>query len=353
MSTRSVFESAAKPVSVAECSDERGWDNYVSRNPFASIYHDYKWKSVIERSFGHRGHYLSCSRDGSITGVLPLIEMKSWLFGKFLVSVPYFNYGGVLADDASTREALIRKASELAKQLGSRHIELRQGLQTSLELAEVSAKVAMIVPLPEDKAQYSKSLSSRLRNKIRHAEKHGLECRWGGRELLDDFYSVFAVNMRDLGTPVYPKSWFENVLGSMGDQARILSIWDGNTPVAATVIFQFRDTVELPWIASTPEARKHYSTALLYWTAITWAMEQGFRKVDLGRCTKDGGTYQFKQQWACDEAPLHWYYWLAPGLPVPHIRPDNPKYRLAINTWKKLPLSVANTLGPRIVRFIP
>jgi len=351
LSTR--FASEATRVTVSECSDALAWDAYVNRDAGATIYHQYRWKAVIEKSFGHRGHYLACERGGAITGVLPLVEMKSWLFGKFLISVPYFNYGGVLADDELSREALIEKASALAKTLGCRHIELRQGARISLNLPEVSAKVAMIVPLPSDKAQYSKALSSRLRNKIRHAEKHGLECRWGGREVLNDFYSVFAVNMRDLGTPVYPKSWFENVLESMGDQARILSVWDGKTPVAATVIFQFRDTVELPWIASTPEARKHYSTALLYWTAITWAIEQGFRRVDLGRCTKDGGTYQFKQQWACEEIPLHWYYWLAPGIPIPHIRPDNPKYRLAINIWKKLPLSVANTFGPKIVRFIP
>lgn len=344
---------AATKAIVSECSGELAWDDYVSRNPAATIYHQYRWKTVIERSFGHRGHYLACQRDGAIRGVLPLVEMKSWLFGKFLVSVPYFNYGGVLADDELSRDALIKKASELAQEVGSRHLELRQGAQIAMNLPDVSAKVAMIVPLPSDKAQYSKMLSSRLRNKIRHAEKHGLECRWGGRELLDSFYSVFAINMRDLGTPVYPRHWFENVLLSMGDQARILSIWEGNAPVAATVLFQFRDTVELPWIASTPEARKHYSTALLYWTAITWAIELGFRKVDLGRCTKDGGTYQFKQQWACEEIPLHWYYWLAPGVAIPQIRPDNPKYRLAINAWKKLPLSVANTIGPKIVRFIP
>lgn len=343
----------AAKATVSECSGELAWDDYVSRNPAATIYHQYRWKTVIERSFGHRGHYLACERDGAITGVLPLVEMKSWFFGKFLVSVPYFNYGGVLADDELSRDALIKKASELAHELGSRHVELRQGEQIAINLPEVSAKVAMVVPLPSDRAQYSKMLSSRLRNKIRHAEKHGLECRWGGRELLDNFYSVFAINMRDLGTPVYPKHWFENVLQSMGAQARILSIWEGNAPVAATVLFQFRDTVELPWIASTPEARKHYSTALLYWTAITWAIEQGFRKVDLGRCTKDGGTYQFKQQWACEEIPLHWYYWLAPGVAIPQIRPDNPKYRLAISAWKKLPLSVANTIGPKIVRFIP
>ena len=133
----------------------------------------------------------------------------------------------------------------------------------------------------------------------------------------------------------------------------MLTLWDGGDPVAGTVITTFRDAVELPWIASLPEERKHYSTVLLYWTALEWAVENGFRSVDLGRCTPGGGTYQFKRQWECEERPLRWYYWLAPGVPLPNLRPDNPRYRLAIRVWQKLPLGVANWLGPRIVRSIP
>ncbi len=130
-------------------------------------------------------------------------------------------------------------------------------------------------------------------------------------------------------------------------------IRDGKEPIAATFITTYRDRVELPWIASTPEGRKKYSSVLLYWTALEWAMQNGFRRVDLGRCTPGGGTHRFKAQWNCEEIPLPWCYWLKPGESLPQMRPDNPRFRIAVETWKRLPLGVANLIGPHIVRAIP
>ena len=139
----------------------------------------------------------------------------------------------------------------------------------------------------------------------------------------------------------------------LASDARILTLFDEGNPVATTLITNFRELVELPWIASAPEARKQYSTVLLYWTALEWAISQGYSRVDLGRCTPGGGVYEFKRQWQCEEVPLHWYYWLAPGVRTPELRPSNPRFRLAVRVWQKLPLGVANWLGPRIVRSIP
>jgi len=259
----------------------------------------------------------------------------------------------VLASSEDAGVALLQRAEEIARTSGVEHIELRQGVPRAHPWQDAAAKVAMVVLLPANEEELWSGLSSRLRNKIRHARKEGFESRWGGSELIEDFYRVFAANMRNLGTPVYPRAWFENVARAVGPEGRILFLTSAGRPVAATFLVTFRDRVELPWIASTPAARGDYSTVLLYWEALAWALRNGYRSVDLGRCSPGSGTHRFKQQWKPEERPLHWYYWLAEGRPLPHLRPDNPKYRLAISVWKRLPLAVANRLGPRIVRFIP
>jgi hypothetical protein len=152
---------------------------------------------------------------------------------------------------------------------------------------------------------------------------------------------------------VYPRQWFENQCRTLPGNIRLLTLWDGKTPVAGAFLTSYRKTLELPWSASLPESRKKYSQVLLYWTFLEKAIEEGYELMDLGRCTQGGGTYEFKRHWNCVERPLHWYYWLAPGKSIPHFRPDNTKYRLAVEFWKRLPLLVANGLGPRVVRSIP
>ncbi len=343
----------ATALRVEPWTDAASWDAYVQQAAGASNYHQWGWKAVVEETFGHRTHYLAATANGAIRGVLPLVEMKSVLFGHFLISMPFFNYGGVLADTRDAQDALLAKAAETAGNSGARHIELRQGnaLESAWQLS--TAKVAMVVPVNKPPAEIMAKLSSRLRNKIRHSQKHGLEVKWGGAEAVEDFYPVFAENMRNLGTPVYSKSLFLNVCRHFPEQTKIMTVWDDHTPVAATLVTAFRKFVELPWIASTEAARKHYSTYLLYWTALEWASQNGYEAVDLGRCTPGGGTHQFKQQWNAQEVPLHWYYWMAAGVPMPHLRPDNPKYRLAINVWQRLPLWLVNRIGPPIVRSIP
>lgn len=340
-------------MQVELCRDAGTWDAFVRLAPAACTYHQWCWRQVIEETYGHEAHYFAARREQALEGILPLVAIKSRLFGHFLVSLPFVNYGGVLAAGPEASSALLARAAELAGELGVRHVELRQGAAAEFAWPSVAPKVAMVVPLPKTAEELWNKLSSRLRNKIRNARKHGFTIRWGGAELVDDFYKIFAVNMRNLGTPVYPRTWFENVFRYVGDCCRILILRDGAEPVAGTVVTTFREFVEMPWIASLPEERKHYSTVLLYWTALEWAVENGYRSVDLGRCTPGGGTYQFKRQWECEERPLHWYYWLAPGAPLPQLRPDNPRFRMAIRAWRRLPLRVANWLGPRIVRSIP
>lgn len=337
---------------VESCTESSRWDAYVAASKHATNAHGFVWKQVIEDTYAHSTHYLMASADGRVQGVLPLVWIRSRVFGSFLVSVPYLSFGGVVADSREARDALLSHAVEMAAELRARHIELRQGDLTEPPWRQVTARVSMQVPLPATVDEFAARLSGRLRTKIRSARKHGLRAVWGGVEAVESFYTVFATNMRDLGTPVYPRRWFETVCRLL-PESRILTLREGHRPVAATLLMALRDTVELPWIASVPEARQKYSTVLLYWTALEWAIQNGYRRVDLGRCTPGSGVHQFKKQWTCEEKPLPWSYWLAPGASVPEMRPDNPRYRWAIRLWQHLPLGVANWLGPHIVRSIP
>lgn len=339
---------------VVECCPDRAiWDSYVASHPEASGYHQWLWGEVIQATYGHKPYYLAVSSNGRLEGILPLVEINSRMFGHFLVSLPFASYGGVLASNEAARNDLLAGAVELAQRLGVRHIELRQGSASAIGWIDRTPKVTMEVTLPATVDKLWARMSSGMRNKIRNARKQNLRVEWAGREAVSVFYRIFATNMRDLGTPVYPQSWFENMCAYAPQETRFLIVWDGNEAVASGIVTSFRDMLELPWSASLLASRKKYSAVLMYWSVLEWALQQGYRRVDLGRCTPGSGTYEFKRHFGCEEKPLHWYFWLAPGTAVPEVRPDNPRYRLAIRIWQHLPLVLANRIGPRIVRSIP
>ncbi len=335
------------------CDDPSRWDAYVASIPEASSHHRWGWRDAIEETFGHKAYYFSAMDSGHIKGILPLVHVKSRIFGNSLVSLPFFSYGGVLASTSCAAASLIDAAERLAVEVGAQHIELRQGSEFPTTWTDHAPKVTMEVELPGTVQELSERLSSKMRKRIRFARKHGLDPQWGGPEALVNFYPVFAANMRNLGTPVYPRSWFENICRRFPGEIRILTLLEHGRPIASAYVSIFRDTVELPWAATLPESRDKFSSLLLYWTLLEWALESGYKRVDLGRCTPGSGNHDFKKRWDCSEKPLHWYYWLAPGATVPELRPDNPRYRMATQVWKHLPLTVANLLGPRIVRSIP
>jgi FemAB-related protein (PEP-CTERM system-associated) len=340
-------------VSVSLCTDASAWDEYVNAHPSAPYYHAWKWRWAIGNTFGHQPYYLAATTGGSICGVLPLFHIRSTLFGASLVSIPFFSSGGVLADNSAARDLLLVKAKDLGERLGVRHIELRQGDSLSTGWPMRASKVSMRIELPSELEKLWRSLSSGMRNKIRNGQKHGFRAVWGGAEQLGPFYSLFAVNMRHLGTPVYPRSWFENVAKAGGNSFRILTLFDGGQALASAFLMAHGATLELPWSASLPEARKKYTHLMLYWTFLEWAIKQGFREIDLGRCTPGGGTYEFKRHWGCREQPMHWYYWVPPGKSLPDRSPESPRFKSAVAVWKRLPLPVANGIGPLIARSLP
>jgi FemAB-related protein (PEP-CTERM system-associated) len=337
-----------------DCSDRDTWDTYVHGNLSSSNYHRYGWRDVIEKSFNHTCYYLAARNDNKcIAGILPLVFMQSRIFGRFLVSLPFFNYGGVLCDHQEIGGALLAAASKLQKKLGAEYAELRQTDPLSGDLPTKKQKVCMILELASDAETQWKRFNAKLRNQIRKADKSGLSVFVGGKELLVGFYDIFSRNMRDLGTPVYAEKFFANVLATFPNDTRIISVYKGEKPIAAGLISYFKNTVEIPWASSIREFNSLCPNNLLYWTALQFAIQNGFQQFDFGRSTPNEGTYRFKEQWGARPTQLHWQYLLCENETLPELNTKNPKYQQAISIWRRMPVFLTKLIGPSIVKNIP
>lgn len=341
---------------LSQTADEVAWQDYVAGSARASAYHRLEWRDILLRTFGHQARYLMAWRDDRVAGIVPLFEMKSRLFGRFFVSVPFVNYGGIVADTPEAEDALARAAAHLFAKSGARHVEVRQsfpgGSWPSSGWHLRQHKAALVLKLCNDPLAHWEGLSSRLRGKLRKAEKSGAVFSFGGAERLPDFYRVFALNMRNLGTPVYTPALFRHVLDLWPKSSVLLVHLDGE-PVAGAIAVCHGTRVELPWICSDYSRSSSYVNEYLYWKAIEWTCVNGGTELDFGRSSVGSGAYRFKTQWNPDVRPLFWYYLLAPGAAVPELNPDSPKYRQAVRLWKRMPLPLANHIGPWIVRNIP
>jgi len=334
--------------------DRGTWDAFVDVFPRATSYHRWAWREVIEKSFGHPTYYLAAlDASGRVGGVLPLVHMKSALFGNFLVSVPFVNYGGLLCEDKGARQALLAEAERLRLSCRAEHVELRH---LDFEIAGLPArrhKVTMALRLAGAVQAQWDGFNAKLRNQVRKAEKNGLVCRTGHLDLLDDFYRVFARNMRDLGTPVYGKEFFRQVLAAHPDTARIIAVAHQGKIIAAGIVIWYRGVMEMPWASSIADFKSLCPNNLLYWEAIQQAIDLGCDSFDFGRSTPNEGTFNFKKQWGAEPVQLYWQYLLPEGRALPELNNKNPKYDLAIRVWQKLPLALTRLAGPHIVRSIP
>jgi serine/alanine adding enzyme len=348
-------EAAAPRVHVDECTESASteWDRFVDAHPGATGYHQWAWRRVFERAFSHRSHYLAARRGGELIGILPLVVLDTWLFGRFAVSLPFVNYGGVVASEEPVLRALVDRAAALARERRWRHVEIRHMERRCPELEVKQHKVGMYKALPPDETTLWDGLDRKVRNQVRKPQKSGFTHVVGGVELLPDFYRVFAENMHDLGTPVYSSELFQEVLETFPDAARLHVVRDGPKAIAASLTFTWRRMVEVPWASSLKEYRSQNPNMLLYWEMLRHAVADGRTTFDFGRSTPDEGTFHFKRQWGAEPRPMSWEYWLPEGEKLPDRSPDNPKFKRAIALWQRLPLRIANFLGPSIVRGIP
>lgn len=328
-------------------------DAYVTAHPSASAYHRRAWLDVLQAAFGHDTRYLTAHATSGVVGVLPLVFFRSRLFGRFTVSMPFLNYGGVLADSPAIERALLDRAIEETRAAGGSHLELRHVRRHFADLTPKRHKVAMTLRIESSETVQWTVLDRKVRNQVRKARKHGLEARSGGQDLLEDFYGVFAHNMRDLGTPVYSRRLFAEVLARFPEASRIFCVHAQGQPVAAALVHWQAGTISVPWASALRAFNPWCANVLLYWEMVRFAAEQGFRAFDLGRSTPGEGTFHFKTQWGAEPHELVWEYWTAGGRPLPDLNPSNPKFALAIRTWQRLPVSIATRIGPLIVRNIP
>jgi len=325
------------------------WDAYVQAHGESSLYHTTQWRDTVHAAFGKEAVYLVARNPARrLCGVLPLIRQKSRLFGDRLVSLPYCNYGGPRADSTPVAEALYAAAAAQRLELGAARVEIRDDRPRDLDWPSRTDKVLMTRPLPADVATLDAELGTKLRAQVNRCRREQPEVLHGGPELLPAFYAVFARNMRDLGTPVYPRCWFEAVTGGFRGAAHIVVVKLQGRPAAAALLLRWRDTVEIPWAASLREHAREAPNMLLYREALGWAVGQGATRFDFGRSTRDEGTYRFKAQWGATPAPLYWYEQGA-GAGAP----GGGRREQFAAAWRRLPLWLANRLGPRITADLP
>jgi FemAB-related protein (PEP-CTERM system-associated) len=313
-----------------------------------------RWLSVLEQAFGHTAYALEAVEGERTVGYLPLAYVRSLLFGRHLVSLPYLNSNGVLADDEASGRALVEHAVGLADELNVRHLELRheRPLEHPALTGRLDSKVHMRLPLPDFPGQLWEQLSGKVRNQVRKAEKGGLGAFWGGLELLPEFYAVFSQNMRDLGTPVYGRELFRAVLEHFPEGAELCVVRAGPVAVAAALLLHGPGVSEVPSASSLRQYNSTCANMLLYWGLLERAVLRGQAVFDFGRSTVDGNTHRFKKQWGAAPEPATWQYYERTGHAA-ELRPDNPRYQRLIRIWQRLPVRLTRWLGPAIVRGIP
>jgi FemAB-related protein (PEP-CTERM system-associated) len=348
-------ELTIKPYAAA-CA--AAWDDYARRAPAATFCHLFGWARVIERVWGHRPCHLYAERAGAITGVLPLFHVRSRLFGSMLVSTPNAVYGGVAADDAETRAALIAAAKEAATQLQVDYLELRHSRASSEavedpELQRKNLYVAFEHSITADEEALMRSFPRDLRRMIRQGPKHHLAAETGRAELLDEFYEVYATSLRNLGTPVFPKRLFAEFLREFPDASDIVLVRQGAQVAGAVLSFYFRDMVMPYYAGAYPEFYRAGINNFMYWELMRHAAARGCLRFDFGRSKLGTGACAFKRGWGMTERPLPYQYFLVRARHLPDLSPANPKFGLMIKLWQRLPLGVTKLIGPRIVRHLP
>lgn len=342
-------DAAQHGVRELTAGDQARWDSYVAKTPAATFFHRVGWKAVIEDSFAHKTYYAFIERAGDITGVLPLVHMKSRLFGSALVSIPFGVYGGPVADDLASRDLLDAYAIALSDRLDVEYLEYRSREPARADWpCKDDLYFTFRRAIEQDPENNLKAIPRKQRAVVRQSLGNGLDAVV--EDSVDGVYRVYSESVRNLGTPVFSKRYFRNLKQVFGKDCELLCIRKDGKAVSGVLSFYFRDEVVPYYGGGTFEARKLGANDLMYWDLMSRAGQAGYRLFDFGRSKKGTGAFSFKKNWGFTPVPLHYEYRLRRTESIPDHNPLNPKYRLMIAAWKRLPLPIANTLGPYIVR---
>ncbi len=336
-------------ISKSDTGDRENWDNYVLSHPRGTIFHLTAWKNVVERSFHHRSIYLKAESDGRVCGIFPMFEIKSMLFGHYFISVPFAEIGGALAYDSETELELVSHGSAMAESCNVQYLELRnrepiQGLETKSLYYNFRKEIF------SDHDANLKAIPRKSRAMVRNAIKKGLVSETG-HHLLDQFYSILALNYHRLGTPIFPKRFFKNFLDEYKENAGILVVRtkEGN-PAAAVLFFIYKDQMIPYYAGSDFSFRRLGPNDFMYWELMKLAVEKKCTIFDYGRSKEGTGSFSFKKHWGFTPRPLAYQYHLVKAQEIPNLSPANPKYQKKIEMWRKMPHSMTKFLGPFIAR---
>ena len=335
-------------VEALEPQDHARWDAFVNACPDATFCHRAGWQTVIEQAFGHRTRFLMATRDGAIEGVLPLARVRSLLFGDSLVSLPFCVYGGIAATTDEAAQALDEAAQAYAEECGVDHLEYRHRQPRHSDWPGKDLYVTFRKSIDPDVDANMQAIPRKQRRMVRQGMKAGLTS--GFDDDVDGFFRIYAQSVHRMGTPVFSKRYFQVLRDVFGEDCRILTVQRGDEPVASVMTFYFRDEVLPYYGAGMPVAREVAGYDFLYWELMRRGCEAGYRLFDYGRSKKGTGSYSFKKNWGFEPEQLHYEFQLHRGNRVPDNNPMNPKYQRAIRLWQRLPLPVANLLGPHIVK---
>lgn len=327
------------------------WDAFVRACPEATFCHLSGWGRALEGVFGHETHFLQATQAGRVTGVLPLAFVKSRLFGNSLTSLPFCVYGGVAADDAASAQALEDAAEALARRLDVPHLELRHTARRHPDWPEQDLYVTFRKAITADDEANMNAIPRKQRAMVRKGIKNGLASAVD--DTVDRFFALYAGNVHRHGTPALPKRWFQALQREFGRDCEVLTVTaPEGRPLSSVVTFYFRDEV-LPYYAGDDEAARGLAANdFKYWELMRRAAARGCTLFDYGRSKRGTGPFDFKRNWGFEPQPLHYEYRLYKRDTVPQNNPSNAKYRLMIEGWRRLPLPVANWLGPLIVKSL-
>ena len=353
--THPCSEVTERETRCVRVTDEDGepWNRFVGTHPDASVGHLFEWRTVFRRAYGKACHYLAAVVDGRWVGVVPFVRMASPLSGNRLVSLPFLDRAGILGDTAMVRSFLFEQCVDFSRRSGARGVSLRHQSLPGNRSEQTTDRATLVLALPPSKDELWKSFRPKVRNQVRKAEKSGLVSEQASVQSLNAFYRVFSQNMRDLGSPVHSKAFFLSLFEAFGDRVKLYLTYDASRfVIGGAVALSFRGTVTVPWASSRRDALAACPNHSLYWTILADSADDRAREFDFGRSYRDSGTYRFKEQWGAEPRELRWDAYDIHGDPEPvrNLRPS--EHGTIVRMWSRLPLFVANRLGPLLRQHI-
>ncbi len=326
------------------------WDQYVTSHVRGTFFHLNAWQQIIHRIFKHKTYYVGAYKNNKLIGILPLAHIKSRIFGNYVSSLPFCTTCGVLADSQQTSECLINYAIDLSTQQKVDYLELRNQEIINNDWKTKKLYVEFKKNISVDNDENLKGIPRKQRAVIRKAKKQGLNSKQENN--IDSFYYAYSNSVRNLGTPVFSKKYFQELINQFKDQCRILTIYKEDKIISSVMSFYYKDEV-LPYYGGGASiARQLYANDFMYWELMRRSSQENIRVFNYGRSKINTGSYRFKKHWGFEPLPLHYQYKLLNSDDIPDLSPANPKYKMAINLWKHLPLFVTNNLGPLVSRYL-